>query len=353
MLDISGTAVRFDIMNRYLITFAEVACTVTVTWIAPTAVGQPTGSDKAATIEEIKAAWQAQLDSVPAFEVNLSQTVDVPQSMLDRIVESRRARGRKSTPFPAHRQEHRHLIVQGKRMFLEERVPSGDEGREFTTSTFFDGQTTHRITASGKLHKDGEPQRMGRSTEEQPIDEIIELLSLKPAFLAFRGLDSQVSRINLDDFEIVAQDATTVTVRQGQARIYHELVLQRDLGYMPIGYRIFAARGLVAEGTISYRNADRPPYVPETWSAVHYTKIGTTTDVSITEVFSLTPSIDLASYRLEFPKGTYVPRSPQSGPKRVVGNVRQWSVWLTLCIVVVLAALIIRKSLRQSKRVSI
>ncbi|MEX2317567.1 MAG: hypothetical protein WD669_10480 [Pirellulales bacterium] len=340
-------------MNRYLITFAGVACTVTLTWIAPTVVGQSVGSDKAVTIEEIKAAWQAQLDSVPAFEVKLSETVDVPQSMLDRIAESRRARGRKSTPFPAHRQEHRHLIVQGKRMFLEERVPSGDEGREFTTSTFFDGEATHRITASGKLHKDGEPQRMGRRTEEPPDDEIIDLLSLKPAFLAFRGLESQVSRINLDDFEIVAQDAATVTVREGEARIYHELVLQRDLGHMPIGFRIFAARGLVAEGTISYRNADRPPYVPETWSAVHYTKIGTTTDVSKTEVFSLTPSIDLASYRLEFPKGTFVPRPKQNDPGRVVGNGRQWSIWLTLCIVVVLAALIIRKRLGQSQRATI
>jgi hypothetical protein len=217
---------------------------------------------------------------------------------------------------------------------------------EATNLTFFDGEKTHKLTTSG-FSPNGDPRYVANVAEERPRS-IISPLALKPAFLAFRGLEPQVSEFNLDGLEIVAQDALTVTVRQPDTVISrYELILKRDQGLMPIAVRIFYNGKLYAEGTISYGRADGPPYVPETWSMVNYTPAGITTAVSKVQSFSLTPSIDLASYTFEIPKSTHI--LPMIELEQSAGSQRGWSVALTICITVLLLILVARKRLLRTK----
>jgi hypothetical protein len=246
------------------------------------------------------------MESVPAFELDLTETVNVPQSVLDAYAKFHTDKGRRFQPAPSHRQEHTHLIVQGKRMLMERKLPNASEGRESRTSTFFDGKKSYSLLSDTAIATNPNFTGIGQVEEAVPR-EIINLISLKPVFIAFRGLDKQVSRVNLDDYKITAQDASSVTLRQQKLKgLIQEIVLQRNKNFMPIAFRIFADDKVAAEGTISYQPGDHLPYVPESWSVVAYTSSGTTIGIRNVDSFSLKPATDLATYTLAFPEGTHI-----------------------------------------------
>jgi hypothetical protein len=267
----------------------------------------------AITIEQINGAWQTQTNAVPEFELVLAEMVDIPQARLDRLAESALFAGRGFRPYPNHRLEVTRLIVRNERMFMEHEMVLPDRPRNHKATYFFDGKETYYLRESSPPGEDREANKVSRlgSIREGLPTQIVALLSLKPIFLALRGSDAPISRLDFDNYQVTKQDEKNVTLQGDRGK---ELVLDRDRGFAPVQYR-----GPDWEIKIDYTDGDGPPYVPNRWSFSSFHPEGDSTTVIQRVSFSLLPTIDLATYRLTFPEGTYViaPDDNNAAPARI------------------------------------